>query len=77
VVAALVVAGLALWLAAPRTAAAALPLFVLLACPLGMLLMVGAMGSGRGRRDDSELDEVRAEVAALRREREASQERRA
>lgn len=35
--------GLAIWVVAPGAAAAALPLLLILACPLSMLFMMGAM----------------------------------
>lgn len=48
VVGGLAAAGLGLFLAAPDVATAALPLLVLAACPLSMLLMMGAMGGMKG-----------------------------
>lgn len=77
VFAALGAVGLALWAVAPGLAAAALPLLVLAACPLSMILMMRAMGPtascDRDSAPDNSSDEVaklRAEVAALRAERE-------
>ena len=49
VVAGLAVAGLGVALLAPNALGAALPLLVLAACPLSMLVMMGAMG-GMGRK---------------------------
>lgn len=71
VVAALAAAAAALYLIAPGSFAAALPLLVLAACPLSMLVMMRAMGSAGGRCDaagDEEVAALRAEVAALRAE---------
>lgn len=82
VVAALAAVGVALWLAVPG-AAAALPLLVLLACPLSMLVMMRAMRSAGSSRIDgtscrreprpevSDIADLRAQVAALRAERNA------
>ena len=63
-----------IYLVAPGAAAAAVPLLVLAVCPLSMLLMMRAMGSmGRcntrddaGNADADEVARLRAEVAALR-----------
>lgn len=78
VIAALGAVGVALWGVAPGLAAGALPLLVLAACPLSMILMMRAMGSmsscDRDPAADNSPDEVaklRAEVAALRVERES------
>jgi hypothetical protein len=79
VIGALAALGAAIYLVAPGVAAAAVPLLVLTVCPLSMLLMMramGSMGSCTTRPDGSptqaDADEVarlRAEVAALRAER--------
>lgn len=66
--------GVGIYLVAPGVAAAAVPLLVLAVCPLSMLLMMRAMGSMDrcDTRDGADADEVarlRAEVAALRAER--------
>ena len=79
VIGALAAVGLGIYLVAPGVAAAAVPLLVLAVCPLSMLLMMRAMGSmgqcatrADGASDQADADEVarlRAEVAALRAER--------
>ena len=76
-----VIGGLAVALAviavaAPGAFSTVLPFAVALACPLSMVVMMGAMAGGsRARRDDdtpapaadpSKLDQLRAEVADLR-----------
>ena len=78
VIAALAATGLGLYAVAPRLAAGAMPLLVLAACPLSMLLMMRAMGSmGRcmtnddGQTSADEVAQLRAEVAALRAERQS------
>ena len=82
-VAALAAIGIGLCALAPGTAAAALALLVVALCPLSMVLMMRAVGSpGRCRtKDDDETngDEVaqlRAEVSALRAERQSRSESR-
>lgn len=40
--------GLAIWVVAPGAALAALPLLLILVCPLSMVLMMGMMGRGTG-----------------------------
>ncbi len=82
VIVALVAVGIALYALAPGVAAAAVPLLVVAACPLSMLLMMRAMGSTGACRTkdhttDASADEVaqlRAEVAALRAERQSPSE---
>lgn len=77
VIAALAALGLGLWALAPGLAAAALPLLVVAACPLSMLVMMRAMGTGRTAscepdattKQAEELAALRAEVTALRAER--------
>ncbi len=74
--------GIGLYALAPGVAVAALPLLVVAACPLSMLLMMRAMGSmGACKREDDttsanadELAQLRAEVAALRAERQSPSE---
>lgn len=44
ILAGLAVVGLGVWLVAPGAIGVALPFLVLLACPLSMLVMMGAMG---------------------------------
>ncbi len=79
VIAALGAVGVGIYLVAPGVAAAAVPLLVLAACPLSMLLMMRAMGT-TGRcttshdapgpaADADEVARLRAEVEALRAER--------
>ena len=78
VIAALAAIGIGLYALVPGAAAAAVPLLILAVCPLYMMLMMRAMGS-RGScttKDDDETnaDEVaqlRAEVSALRAERQS------
>lgn len=77
VVAGLTVVGLGVWLVAPGAIGAALPFLVLLACPLSMIVMMGAMGrqmrspapDGRRERGRSSLiaerDQIDAEITAL------------
>ena len=68
--------GVGIYLVAPG-AAAAVPLLVLAVCPLSMLLMMRAMGAmgqcdtrdDAGNADADEAARLRAEVAALRDER--------
>lgn len=75
VVAGLAAAALGLYLVAPGTMAPLLPFLVFAICPLSMLVMMRAMSSGSGSRscdtasDDAQVAELRAEVAALRAER--------
>lgn len=82
VIAALAAVGIGLYALVPGLAVAALPLLVLAVCPLSMLLMMRAMGSTGGCRtkDDTtgtnpdELARLRAEIAALRTERQSGSE---
>lgn len=79
VIAALAVVGAGTYLLVPGVAAAVVPLLILAMCPLSMVLMMRAMGSmGRGKTGDDagarqatvdEVGRLRAEVAALRAER--------
>jgi hypothetical protein len=79
VIGGLAAVGLGIYVVAPGVAAAAVPLLVLALCPLSMLLMTWVMGSmgRRGTREDAggakgdaaEIARLRAEVAALRAER--------
>jgi hypothetical protein len=68
IVVALVAVGVLVWGPSPS---AVLPLLLLLACPLGMVLMAGGM-AGMARRGgtnpsgDAEVARLRAEVAELR-----------
>ena len=79
VIAALAAVGLGIWALAPGVAAAALPLLVLVACPLSMVVMMRAMGMGgkascdtkASPKESDDLAALRSEVAALRAEREA------
>lgn len=83
VIAALAAMGIGLYALAPGAALAAVPLLVLAACPLSMLLMMRAMGSmGSCKTKDDvqtnadEVAQLRAEVAALRAERQSRSEAR-
>ncbi len=80
VIGALAAAGVGIYVFAPGWAAAALPLLIVAACPLSMLLMMRAMGpmgsckptDGTDGADDAdEVARLRAEVAALRAERQS------
>lgn len=77
VIAAVAAFGIAVYALAPGVAAGAVPLLVLAVCPLSMLLMVramGSMGSRTSERETADREEVtrlRAEVDALRAERES------
>ena len=76
VVAGLVVVGLGIWIVAPNLVWAAVPVLVVLACPLSMLLMMRGMSSSQcatqiepGHQPREErLPELRARHAALGRE---------
>jgi Protein of unknown function (DUF2933) len=81
VVAGLAVVGLGIWVVAPGLAWAALPILVVLACPLSMLFMLRGMGGGqcavqpaqeqqmaRAGVSDERLAELRAQQAAIVRE---------
>ena len=89
VIAALAVAGLGVVVFAPDVLGAALPLLLLVACPLSMVVMMRAM-SGGNRCDDrstgnggetgtdaasSEATRLRAELDQLQAERDAAKER--
>ncbi len=83
VIAVLAAIGIGLYALAPGTAAAAVPLLVLAACPLSMLLMMRAMssmGSCKTKEDAEakpyEVAQLRAEVAALRAEHQSRSEAR-
>lgn len=77
VLAALAALGAVIYALAPGLAATAVPLLLLAACPLSMVLMMRAMGSMRSCKDQrgsGDLDEVarlRAELEALRAERQS------
>lgn len=66
VIAGLVVVGLGVALVAPHALGAALPLLLLAACPLSMLLMMGAMGGMKmgGAKDRDAAPESNEGVAA-------------
>jgi hypothetical protein len=76
----------AIWLFSPNALAGVLSLAIVAACPLGMLLMMKAMG-GMGQKEraegqvsdagarERELSELRAEVEALQRKRTTGAER--
>lgn len=76
VIAAVVAIGIGVYALAPGVAGGAVPLLVLAVCPLSMLLMMRAMGSMGSRTselesgDRDEMTRLRAEVDALRAERE-------
>lgn len=83
VIAALAGVGIGLYVLAPGVAVAAVPLLVLAACPLSMVLMMRAMGSAGscktkddGETNPDEVAQLRAEVAALRAERQSRSESR-
>ena len=65
----LAVAALGIWLLAPQYLAGALPLLVVLACPLSMvamaLLMRGSMGGGPKASAEQRLAELELQQAAL------------
>lgn len=76
VLAALAAVGVGVYALAPNLVTAATPLLVLALCPLSMLLMMRAMGSGsakscempsNGTDTSEELAQLRAEVAELNR----------
>lgn len=74
IVAGLAVAGLAVAGLAPNLIGAALPLLILAVCPLSMIVMMRFMapstnrtGADQSAQVSAELDSLRAEVAALRR----------
>jgi len=76
VVATLAVMGLGTWLVAPNLVWAAVPILVVLACPLSMLLMMRGMGSTQcatqseqeHQPHEEQLTQLRARHAALARE---------
>ena len=83
VIAALAAIGIGLYALAPGAAVAAVPLLILAACPLSMVLMMRAMGSAGscrtqddGQTNPDEVAQLRAEVAALRAERQSRSEAR-
>lgn len=71
VVAAVGATAAALWAIAPGSVAALAPLLLLAICPLSMLLMMRAMGSGASCATDrdAEITTLRAELDELRAER--------
>ena len=78
VIAALAAVGIGFYVLAPGVAVAAVPLLVLAACPLSMVLMMRAMGSAGscktnddGETNPDEVAQLRAEVEALRAERQS------
>ena len=77
VIAAVGAIGIGVYALAPGVAAGAVPLLVLAVCPLSMLLMMRAMGSMGSRTseretvDRDEMTRLRAEVDALRAQRES------
>jgi hypothetical protein len=76
VVAGLAVVGLGIWVVAPNLVWAAVPVLVVLACPLSMLLMMRGMGSAQcatqieqeHRPREEQLAQLHARQAALARE---------
>ena len=67
VVAGLAAVGLGIWVVAPSLVWAALPILVVLACPLSMLLMMRGMGSGQcAAQPAQEQQTVRASVSGER-----------
>lgn len=65
VTAALAAVGIGLYALAPATANAAIPLFVLAACPLSMLWMMRAMGSMGDCKTKNHPGDTNNEVAAV------------
>jgi hypothetical protein len=66
-IAAVIAAGLVVAIAFPGAAAAAIPLLVLAVCPLAMIVAFAVLGrSAAPQGDNSEIEELRAEVARLR-----------
>lgn len=90
VAAGLTAAGLAVFASAPNLIGAALPVLIIAACPLSMVVMMGAMSGGRrcdtasnGTDGESnsaatpnEVARLQAEIDQLRAERSGAQERR-
>jgi hypothetical protein len=71
VVAAVAAAAVVMWAIAPGSVGALAPLLVLAICPLSMLLMMRAMGSGASCATDrdAEITKLRAELDDLRADR--------
>ncbi len=77
----LAVVGLAVWVVAPRLVLAALPLLLVVACPLSMLVMMGRMRGGQpaqanqlpaeGRTRDEQVAELRSRFLSMPAEQEA------
>lgn len=79
VIAGLSAVGLGIWVVAPNLIGGALPLLIVLACPISMLLMMRGMGSGQcatrpaqeqqtalaGLTRDEQLVELKAQLAKL------------
>ena len=76
----LAIMGLAVWVVAPRLVLAALPLLLVVACPLSMLVMIGRMRGGQpaqanhsltaGRTSDEQVTELRARLLNVQAEQE-------
>ena len=77
----LAVVGLAVWVVAPHLVLAALPLLLIVACPLSMLVMMGRMRGGQpaqanqfpaeGRTRDEHVGELRSRLLSVQAEQEA------
>ena len=77
----LAVVGLAVWVVAPQLVLAALPLLLIVACPLSMLVMMGRMRGGQpaqanqlpaeGRTRDEQVAELRSRFLSMQAEQEA------
>ena len=77
----LAVVGLAVWVVAPQLVLAALPLLLIVACPLSMLVMMGRMRGGQpaqanqfpaeGRTRDEHVGELRSRLLSVQAEQEA------
>ncbi len=80
VLAGLAVVGLAVWVVAPQFVLAALPLLLVVACPLSMLLMMGRMRGGQpaqanqppaaGQTRDEQAVELRSRLLSMQAEQE-------
>lgn len=68
VVAGLAVVGLGTWVVAPNLVWAAVPVLVVLACPLSMLLMMRGMGGAQCATQSEQEHQLRARHTALARE---------
>ena len=77
----LAVVGLAVWVVAPRLVLAALPLLLIVACPLSMLVMMGRMRGGQpvqvnqspamDRTRDEQVGELQSRLLSVQAEQEA------